>query len=193
MKLSKWAKSQGISYTTAWRWWKTNKLPVKAYQAPSGAVIVQEEQKINEVKKTVIYARVSSNPQKEYLKRQAERIRNFCLKNGWVIDGEYLEIASGLNDKRPKLLKLLKSQPNRIVVEHKDRLTRFGFNYFQEILPLLGIELVVINRDVIEESDLIKDLVAIITSFCCRIYGARRGQNKAKLIKTLVEDSNGKK
>jgi predicted site-specific integrase-resolvase len=159
---------------------------------PSGAVIVQEDEIANENKRTVIYARVSSNDKKEDLKRQAERIRNFCQVNGWAVDEEQLEIASGLNDHRKKLLKLIKSKPGRIVVEHKDRLTRFGFNYFHEILPLLGIELVVINRDIEEENDLIKDLVAIITSFCCRLYGARRGQNKASKIKQIVKESNEK-
>jgi predicted site-specific integrase-resolvase len=85
------------------------------------------------------------------------------------------EIASGMNDNRPELKKLLALRPARIVIEHKDRLTRFGFGYFEQLLPMLGCELVVINRDAEEKDDLLKDLVAVITSFCCRLYGLRLG------------------
>ena len=82
---------------------------------------------------------------------------------------------------------MLDSQPTTIVVEHKDRLTRFGFNYLDQLLPRLGCELIVINRDAIDENDLMKDLVSIITSFCCRLYGLRRGHNKAKIIRKELE------
>ena len=192
MKLSAWSKLNGISYKTAWRWFKTGNMPVRAIQTPTGMILVDPEIHTNttEQKITVIYARVSSNDKKEDLKRQVERVRAFCSANGWVVDREVSEIASGLNDKRKKLISVIKSRPNRVVVEHKDRLTRFGFNYFEELFPLIGIELVVVNRDLVEETDLIKDLVAIITSFCCRIYGARRGKNKSKKIKEIIETIN---
>lgn len=192
MKLSKWAKQQGISYTTDWRWFKNNKLPVKAIKTSSGTIFVEPDlsQNPSSIKKNSIYARVSSNDKKDDLKRQTERIRTFCEKNGWVVNQEVSEIDSGLNDRRKKLITLIKSRPDRIVVEHKDLLTRFGFNYFEELLPLLGIELVVINRDLEEEQDLVKDLVAIITSFCCRLYGARRGQNKSNKIKNIIKEDS---
>jgi len=60
---------------------------------------------------------------------------------------------------------------------------RFGFNYFKTLLPKIGCEIIVINEDSEEESDLIKDMISIITSFCCRLYGLRKGQAKAKKIK----------
>ena len=88
-----------------------------------------------------------------------------------------------MKDARPKLIKMLKSKPSSIVVEHKDRFTRFGFNYFEIPLPLLGCELVVMNRDSEEKDDLMKDLVAIITSFCCRLYGMRRGHAITSKVK----------
>jgi predicted site-specific integrase-resolvase len=130
-----------------------------------------------------VYARVSSYPKKSDLDRQAQRCEDFCRSHGWEIRKVVKEIASGMNDSRPKLMKLLDGKPRRLVVEHKDRLTRFGFGYFEKLLPMLGCELVVINRDSEERDDLMKDLVAIITSFCCRLYGLRRGQSKAKQIK----------
>ena len=91
-----------------------------------------------------------------------------------------------MNDNRPKLIKLLESDAYRIVVEHKDRLTRFGFNYIETLTRQQGRELIVVHRDSEEEDDLLKDLVAIITSFCCRLYGLRRGRNKAREIKETM-------
>lgn len=183
MKLSVWAKQQGVTYLTAWRWYKDGRLPegVSVEQMPSGTLIVtQVREKVNTA---VVYARVSSYPKKEDLNRQADRLSEFCTAQGWVVEKVVKEVASGLNDSRPKLTKLLKDPPARLVVEHKDRLTRFGFNYFETLLPQLGCELIVLNRDEQDEADLMKDFIAIITSFCCRLYGLRRGQNKAARLK----------
>ena len=88
-----------------------------------------------------------------------------------------------MNDKRPKLLALLESKPTHIIVEHKDRLTRFGFNYLEILLKQQNCQILVLNRDSEDETDLIKDMISIVTSFCCRLYGMRRGQNKAAKIK----------
>ena len=189
MKLSKWAKLQGISYVTAYRWFQNNQLPVKATQTKSGTILVEENQLINKDDKCHIYARVSSHNKKDDLERQIERCIEFCNKNGWQILSITKEIASGMNDKRPKLIKLLNSKPTKIVIEHKDRLTRFGFNYFDILLPKLNCELVVINRDYLEENDLMKDLISLITSFCCRLYGLRKGRNKANKIKEELNEN----
>ena len=88
-----------------------------------------------------------------------------------------------MNDNRKKLTQLFESNPTCIVVEYKDRLTRFGFNYFKTLLPQTGCKLIVINEDEEEQTDLVKDLISIMTSFCCRLYGMRKGQNKARKIK----------
>ena len=190
MKLTDWAKQQGIAYITAWRWFKTGKLPVSAARTPSGAILVNPTTAVGN--EAWVYARVSSYPKKADLDRQAERCEEFCRSRGWEVRKTVKEIASGMNDARPKLLKLLAARPSRIVVEHKDRLTRFGFGYFEVLLPMLGCELVVVNRDKNDRDDLMKDLVAIITSFCCRLYGLRRGKSKAKEIKEAVCDAPAK-
>lgn len=186
MKLSDWAKSQGVSYTTAYRWFKAGKLPVKSKQTLTGTILVEENTDIGKVVDTFIYCRVSSYGQKENLGRQVERCQEFCRSKGWEVKKVIKEIASGMNDKRPKFLKLLEASPSRIVVEYKDRLTRFGFAYFETLLPKIGCELVVINRDDEDKQDLMKDLVSIITSFCCRLYGLRRGKSKAKKVKEEI-------
>lgn len=183
MKLAEWAKKQGVTYQTAWNWYKKGLLPVKAYQFPSGSIIIEENTPVETSDETWIYCRVSSRDKKDDLDRQAERCKRFCESKGWTVIKTVKEVASGMNDNRPKLKKLLNENPSRLLVEHKDRLTRFGFGYFEMLLPKTGCELVVINRDEEEQDDLMKDLIAIITSFCCRIYGLRRGNQKASNMK----------
>lgn len=195
MKLSKWAKEHGIHYMTAYRWFHNGTLPVKAIQTETGTILVTENtinpqvSLMNENKLCYIYCRVSSHDKKADLNRQVERCNEFCLKNGWQVVSITKEIASGMNDNRPKLNKLLEQNPKRIVVEHKDRLTRFGFNYFNLMLPKLGCELVVINQEQEEEHDLMKDLISVVISFCCRLYGLRKGYTKAQKIKKEIHSS----
>ncbi len=88
-----------------------------------------------------------------------------------------------MNDNRPRLNLILDNPSNKLVVLYKDRLTRFGFNYIEKLLKSKKCELIVINQNKTEEEDLLKDFIAIITSFCCRMYGARRGQSKALRMK----------
>jgi len=187
MKLSVWAKKNGLSYVTAYSLFKNGNLPGNVQQLKTGTILIDEVEITNTEIKTYIYCRVSSNDKKEDLNRQAERCESFCSAKGFAVEKTIKEVASGLNDNRSKLLSLFDKSPKRIVVEHKDRLTRFGFNYFEKLLPLLGYELIVINRDAEEEKDLIKDMIAIITSFCCRLYGLRRGKVKSKEIKDIVD------
>jgi predicted site-specific integrase-resolvase len=184
MKLSAWAKEQGISYRTAWAMFKSGRMPA-AYRLPSGAIIVKEQGQKQEY--NVVYARVSSSENKSNLEAQAERLSQFCNAKGWVVHEIVKECASGLNDQRPKLQKILHNeQVTRIIVEHKDRLTRFGFEY---IKTLFEGELIVINEAQTDKEDLIQDFTSLITSFCARIYGQRRSQRKTEqLIKELEND-----
>jgi len=136
--------------------------------------------------RTAVYARVSSSMNKDNLISQSKRVQSFCLAKGWVVSAVVEECASGLNDSRPKLMKLLLDKTiTRIVVEHKDRLTRFGYNYIKNLW--LG-ELVVINEVVEDEKDLMQDFVSLVTSFTARLYGRRRSRRKTEeLIKELTE------
>jgi putative resolvase len=194
MKLADWARKYGLKYKTAFRLFQQQKLPVKAVQLETGTILVEDTPLFAPTTLTnFVYCRVSSHAKKDDLERQAARCNEFCAANGWKVEQTVKEIASGLNDKRPKLTKLLDGSPKRIIVEHKDRLTRFGFNYFDTLLPLLGYELCVINRDAEDEHDLMKDFIAIITSFCCRLYGLRRGNNKSARVKKLLREDEGQK
>jgi len=186
MKLSQWAKKQGICYRTAWQMFKDGKIK-NSYKLETGTIIVREiEKEENKKIKTIVYARVSSSENKNNLESQAERVSKFCNANGWVINEIVKEVGSGLNDERKKLIKILQDKEvKRIVVEHKDRLTRFGFNYLK---TLFSGEIIVINEVKNNKEDLMEDFVSIITSFVARLYGQRRNKrNTEKLIKELEE------
>jgi predicted site-specific integrase-resolvase len=178
MKLSVWAKRQGISYKTAWRWWKMGKLPVHAEQASTGTVIVHEaEQKAEAV---ALYARVSSSDQKKDLDAQLGRLAAYATANGLVVTKTVSEIGSGLNGRRPKLMKLLADQSiSGIVVEHRDRLMRFGSEYVEATLAAQGRRLIVVDPEEMKD-DLVQDMIEVLTSFCARLYGRRSARNKAK-------------
>lgn len=124
MKLSEWAKLQGISYKTAWRWFDEGKLPVPAEQMATGTILVKVEENKKD-KDCVVYARVSSGDQKPDLDRQVARVLEAVTGQGFTVSKTVTEIGSGLNGHRPKLMRLLKdSSVKTIAVEHKDRLMR---------------------------------------------------------------------
>jgi putative resolvase len=187
MKLSVWAKKQGISYQTAFNWFKAGKLPVSAIQTETSTILVQEPEVKQVEQRIVIYGRVSSHNKKGDLQRQIERCTTFCKTNNWSVAKTFKEVASGMNDRRRELFRMLDYSPTKVVVENKDRLTRFGFNYLEYFLNKRGCDIVVINAVQEEKEDLIKDLISIITSFCCRIYGLRRGRNKSKEVKQILK------
>lgn len=94
-----------------------------------------------------------------------------------------------MNDSRVQLWKMIGYKPTKIIIENKDRLTRFGFEYLKRLLSKQGTEIICMNNDSSEEDDLMKDMIAIATSFCCRLYGMRRGKNKSIKIKEVIDDS----
>ena len=172
MKLSAYARSLGVSYRTAWCWFKAGK--VAGFQADTGTSIVTapivETVLATAKQKTVIYTRVSAAENKDNLEGQAKRLMDYCAAKGYQVAAVVKAIGSGVNDTRPKLLKLLTDPAvGQIVVEHKDRLTRFGFNYIEPLLALHGRKIEVINLAENGKEDLIQDFVSSVTSFCARL------------------------
>ncbi len=190
MKLSEWAKLQGISYKTAWRWFDEGKLPVPAEQMATGTILVKIEEK-TENKDCVVYARVSSSDQKSDLDRQIARVIAIVTQQGFTVSKTVTEIGSGLNGHRPKLMRLLGNSSIKIIaVEHKDRLMRFGYEYVESALHSQGRRLIVIDNKELKD-DLVEDMIAVLTSFCARLYGRRSAKNKAKkALEALKNDSN---
>lgn len=197
MKLPEYAKRIGVTRFTAHKWFHEGKIP-GAYQLPSGLIYVPDSIFDTEKQKpkglTVVYARVSSSEQrKTNLETQAERLTQFAIANGWIVDKVIKEVGSGLNDDRKKLTDLLRSDAkiDRIIVEHKDRLTRFGFNYLQILADKLGFEIIVVNPTMTDNEDLMQDFASIITSFCARLYGRRRAKHQTeKIIQSLNQEES---
>ncbi|MBA7685308.1 hypothetical protein ES703_93727 [subsurface metagenome] len=130
MKLSDYAKELGVGYKTVWRLWKEGK--IDAYQLLTGTVIVMEKIKNKLPDKVYIYTRVSSRKNKDNLKKQADRLKEYAIARGYQIYKVIEEVGSGVNDNRKKLNQILMDKNyNKLIVEHKDRLTSFGFNYIQ--------------------------------------------------------------
>jgi putative resolvase len=129
---------QGISYSTALRWWHQG--TPHGYQAQSGTIIVEPRglQPTSE-ERVAIYARVSSVEHREKLERQAERLTHYCTIRGYQVVKLVKVVGSGVNDSCPKLLSLLRDPMiTRLVVEPKDRLTRFSFRYIETLLEIQG-------------------------------------------------------
>jgi predicted site-specific integrase-resolvase len=117
---------------------------------PTGTLIITEQvarKPLGEKgEKTAIYTRVSATENKSNLEQQSDRLLSYCMAKGYQVYKIVKEVGSGVNDSRPQLLKLI-SDPTitRIVVEHKDRLTRFGFNYIEQLFKLQGRQIEVVN------------------------------------------------
>ncbi len=192
MKLSDYAKHLGIAYQTAWKHYKKGLIPHPTRQLPSGAVIVEFDPKNKfdhrTFSKAAIYTRVSSAENRKNLDSQAERLCQYSTAKGYQIIHVVKEVGSGLNDHRKKLEKLLTLDDYDIlIVEHKDRLCRFGSNYMDLLLSRLGIRLEIVNMADNNRDELMTDLVAIITSFAARLYGQRRGKRKTETIIATLE------
>ena len=195
MKLRMYAQWAGIRYETAWRWFKSGK--IKGHQLASGTIIVTEEldQRPEREQIIVVYARVSANENRPNLDTQAERLCAYCAAKGWKVHKVVKEVGSGINDGRKKLLALLADPTvTVIVVEHKDRLTRFGFKYIETLLAVQGRSIEVVNLAENPLEDLIADLVSIIYSFSSRLYGQRRAKRKTeRIVKELEIQSQTEK
>lgn len=197
MKLSSYAKKVGIHYNTAWRMFKRGQL--SGYQLPTGTVIIEEP--IEQAKKAspnkslvAVYARVSSSENQKNLDTQAERLISWCNAQGWSVGKVVKECGSGINDQRPKFLALLANpQIQRIIVENKDRASRFGVAYIQTLLVMQERELVIVNTADTAEDDLMGDFVAIITSFVARLYGRNRAKRKTEQVLAVLQQNGSER
>lgn len=187
-KISQYARKNNVTVRTIWNWIKQNK--VKTERTKSGGWLIIEENE-NKYDKVAIYARVSSSENKSNLETQKQRLLDYCAAKGYKVEIIKTEIGSGLNDKRPKLENILLDQTiTKIIVEHKDRLARFGLNYIEQLLKLNNRTIEYINPVNDQKEDIIQDFVSIITSFCTKLYGQRRSKRKTeKLIDELKNDN----
>ena len=154
----------------------------------NGKNIETNLEKIKNKKLNVIYCRVSTTKQKDDLIKQEQLLKDYCNSNGIIIDKVFTEIASGMNENRNELNKLLKlivnGEIDKIFITYKDRLTRFGFGYIESICKLFNVEIIILNNTINQESfenELLNDLISIIHHFSMKLYGKRRSElNKIK-------------
>lgn len=187
IRLPEWARRQGIAYVTAYRWSRLGKVP-GLHRAPSGRLFVEVDDP-PQGQAVVLYGRVSSSDQKTDLVRQMDRLRDFAAARGLTVTHQVSEVGSGLNGHRKKLSKLLAdSGIGTIVVEHRDRLTRFGFEYVEAALSAQGRTLLVVNEGE-QKLDLVQDFIDVVTSMCSRIYGRRAAKNRAQRALRAAENA----
>ncbi|MCW3817626.1 IS607 family transposase [Micromonospora sp. DR5-3] len=182
MNLTEWARAQGISPHTAYRWFREGTLPVPAQRVGPRMILVNVD--ANSAPTAVgglgLYARVSSHDQKSDLERQVARLSGWAAKAGHRVVRVESEIGSGMNGARSKARRLL-ADPNvtTVVVEHKDRLGRMNVELVEAALSAHGRRLVVLDDGEVAD-DLVRDMVEVLTSFCARLYGRRSARNRAE-------------
>ena len=132
------------------------------------------------------YCRVSSNDQKKHgdLERQKLRVLEFCSEKEFTVSHVFVEVCSGMKAKRPTLDKLYElvrtKQIDVVVVEHKDRLTRFMFDVFREFFLSHNVQILIVEEELPKtfENELVSDIISIMTSFTATLYGRRKKQSK---------------
>lgn len=190
-----------ISGVTLMQWKNSGKIQYKKlsdkkilYDLDSLNTTTENSNNLNT--KNVIYARVSSSGQKDDLNNQIEIIKNYMLNNGIKADNIYYDIASGMNENRKSFNELLeqifKREIKNVYITFKDRLSRFGFNYFKSIFNYFGTNIIILDNQ--EETnktyqqELTEDLIAIIHSYSMKLYVNRK--KKLKEIEKILNDKN---
>lgn len=175
---------------------KHNKIETKPYIGRQVLVKdVLDETNTDNNNSVAIYARVLSNKQTKDLENQIDYLTKYAVSNGYKVNYTFKDIASGMNENRKGLNDLLNlvfnNQISKIIISRKDRLTRFGFDYFKNICEYFGTEIEVVNleSDKSFQEELSADLIAIIHQFSMKFYGKRK--NNCKLLEEkLIECEN---
>ena len=141
----------------------------------------------------VIYARVSNTKQHNDLLNQIELVKSYCITNGIKISKVYQDIASGMNENRKDfnilINDVISGKIKNIYISFKDRLTRFGFDYFKNLFQKYNVNIIILDE--LEESnktfqdELTEDLISIIHHFSMKLYSNRR--KKLKEIEKILE------
>jgi predicted site-specific integrase-resolvase len=190
MKLSQYAKTVGVSYKTAYRWWKAGKLD--AYQLPSGTVVVQEDAakaKPQSLENAALYCRVSPAAPPAAVEQQLNRLRDFASAKGYKVSHEVIEVAGSLDDKRPRLNRLLADTAiSIIVVEYKNRLARYGFHQISQLLELQGRRIEIVSPNETEpEQEVAADFLEALGIMVQQLYRRRKPRPSAEQIRQCLE------
>src|ERR687891_289721 len=194
MKLSEWARRNGVHYQTAYRWFRSGALPVPARKLPTGTILVEVPPASDAADGVALYARVSAHDQRGDLDRQLGRLAAWAAGQGLAVTHTVAEVGSGLHGNRPKLRRLLADPAvTTIVVEHRDRLARFGVEQLQAALAAHGRQILVADPSGTSD-DLVgdmRDMVQVLTGLCARLYGRRGARNRALRAVTCAKRNPG--
>ena len=197
ISINKVAKRLNKSAQTLRNWEKTGEL-IPAYKTKSGYRYYTEEQ-INKLlgveereRVTIGYCRVSSRKQQDDLERQTENMRNYLCAKGYKFE-IITDIGSGINYNKVGLNilldKVIKGEVDKVVVLHKDRLLRFGFELVENLCKRYGTSIEVVDdTPKTEEQELVEDLVQITTVFSCKLQGKRANKMKKVIAELKDED-----
>ena len=200
-KIGEFARMLSVTPQTVRRWEREGKITAfrsvgdtryfthEQYLALSGQSSKSESFPEN----CVIYARVSTRNQKDDLQNQILFLRQFCNARGMIVSRVYEDYGSGLNYKRKNWNRMLDEVMDRkistIVVAHKDRFVRFGFDWFDHFCERFGCRIFVVNNETLSpESELVEDIVSILHVFSCRLYGLRKYRKAIDEDKDLREE-----
>ncbi|RDY23883.1 IS607 family transposase [Romboutsia maritimum] len=203
-KPKEFAELINISVRTLQRWDVEGKL--KAFRTPTNRRYYTYEQyleykgihKETNDRKTIIYTRVSTSNQKYDLKNQVDFLRQYANAKGIIVDEVIEDYGSGLNYNRKKWNKLIDScmtnEVNTIIVTHKDRFIRFGYEWFERFLAKFNVNIIVVNNESLSpQEELVQDIISIINVFSCRIYGLRKYKKKIREdeeVEKSIQDRN---
>lgn len=195
---AKFAELIGKSVKTLQRWDREKVLvakrnPKNRRYYTHDQLLEYKGKKSSNDKLTIVYSRVSSNAQKPELVNQISALETFCTARGLAVSRWVDEVGSGLNYKRKKFNKLMidieNGQVSTLVIAHKDRLVRFGFEWFEAFAQRHGCEIVVMNQESLSPAEEVtQDLLSIIHCFSSRLYGLRKYKTKVKNIVNSKED-----
>ena len=179
MNLREWSECQGIHYRTALKWYHDGLMPVECWRVGKLIMVGPKLPVLKQGGVVVVYARVSSAGQSEDLDRQVARLCAWATEQGLDVGKVVTEIGSGLNGKRRKLMRLLSDpEVQTIVVEHRDRFARFGFEMAESALLATGRRILVVDDGELKD-DLVRDVTEVLTLMCARLYGKRSAKNRA--------------
>ena len=194
--ISKTAEILDVTPKTLRVWDKENKLkPIltsgghrRYKESDINKILGIEETLVEKKEVCVTYARVSSQKQKVSgdLDRQSQRLSEYCAKHNLYVGHIIKDCGSGLNDKRSGFVQLtdlvIKGKVNKVIVEHKDRLTRFHYNFIEKMYKVFGCEIIAVDdkEDVSDAEELTRDLMALLASFSGKYYGRRSLERRKK-------------
>jgi len=191
------AEMIGVSVKTLQRW--DNEGILKAHRNPADRRYYTHKQYVEYIGdgntkhgRLIIYSRVSTANQKDDLDNQVEFLKQFANSKGMIVDEVFEDIGSGLNYNRKKWNKLLEEcisgNVKTILVAHKDRFIRFGFEWFERFLKSNGVDLIVVNNEKLSpQEELVNDLISIIHVFSCKVYGLRKYKKQIKEDADIVK------